>query len=91
MKSLGLFVVTGTLAFLVGAPSAHAQNPELATECKTELAKFCPDAKTQDAMMECIEKREHMGKKTSGLSHRCYEAHEKLETPEHEKSEKHEK
>jgi hypothetical protein len=91
MRILITFVVAGAVALLVNVPSARAQASDLASDCKTELSKYCPDAKSQDEMMECIEKREKMGKKKSGLSHKCYEAHEKLETPEHEKTEKHEK
>ena len=88
MKSLITFVVAGAVALVINVPSARAEGSDLATQCKTELAKYCPDAKSQDEMMECIEKREQMGKKKSGLSHKCYEAHEKLESPEHEKGEK---
>ncbi len=38
--------------------------------------------------MKCIDEREQMGKKESGVSKKCYDAHEKLEPPEHERSEK---
>jgi hypothetical protein len=84
-------MVAGAVALLINVPSARAQGPDLQTACKSEIAKYCPDAKSNDEIMECIEKREKMGKKKSGLSHKCYEAHEKLESPEQEKNEKHEK
>lgn len=86
MKNVIAFVVAGAVA-LLAVPLARAQAPDLATECKSEVAKYCPDAKSNDDIMACIEKREKMGKKKSGLSHRCYEAHEKLESPEQEKKE----
>ena len=88
MKALLAFVLGGGLVLV--APSVRAQGPDLAKECSAEVAKYCPDAKSNDEVMSCIEKREKMGKKRSGLSHKCYEAHEKLESPEQEKGEKHE-
>ena len=88
MKALLAFVIGGGLVLV--APSVRAQSPDLAKECSAEVAKYCPDAKSNDDIMSCIEKREKMGRKKSGLSHKCYEAHEKLESPEQEKNEKHE-
>jgi hypothetical protein len=89
MKNVLTVVFAGGVALLVGAP-AQAQAPDLSRECSAEVSRFCPSAKTNDEIMDCIDKREKMGKKKSGVSKNCYEAHEKLETPEHEKTEKHE-
>jgi len=88
MRAAIAFVLGGGLVLL--APSAFAQGPDLSKECSAEVAKYCPEAKSNDDIMSCVEKREKMGKKQSGLSHKCYEAHEKLESPEQEKGEKHE-
>ncbi|MCA1662831.1 MAG: hypothetical protein LC659_00890 [Myxococcales bacterium] len=86
-----IVMMVGSAVFLIGAPAARAQAPDLSKQCSGEIAKYCPTAKSNDEIMECIEKREQMGKKKSGLSHKCYEAHEKLESPESEKREKNEK
>lgn len=88
MKNV-LTVALSAGLFALLAPPARAQAPDLSKECSSEIAKYCPSAKSNDEIMECIEKREKMGKKKSGLSHKCYEAHEKLESPEQEKGEKH--
>lgn len=74
-------------AALLFAPTARAQTTDLSKDCSAEVSRYCPDAKSNDEIMSCIEKREKMGKKKSGLSKQCYNAHEKLETPEMEKGE----
>ena len=88
MRAAIAFALGGGLV-LIG-PSLYAEGPDLAKDCSAEVAKYCPEAKSNEDIMSCIEKREKMGQKKSGLSHRCYEAHEKLESPADEKREKHE-
>ena len=87
MRALVTLGLSGGL--LLVAPSVRGQGPDLSKECSAEVAKYCPDAKSNDEIMSCIEKREKMGKKKSGLSHKCYEAHESIESPEQEKNERH--
>ncbi len=91
MMKRSLKLGLGAAALLMAAPAARAQAPDLGKECSAEVAKYCPSEKSNDEIMECLEKREKMGRKKSGLSKKCYEAHEKLESPEQEKNEKHEK
>lgn len=80
------FVLALSLLTIVPAARAHAN--DLSKDCRAEIAEFCPEAKSQDDIQSCLEKREELGK-SSGLSKKCYNTHEKLESPEHEKSEHH--
>ena len=72
--------------FFFAAP-VRADIPDDWKPCAKEIKKYCKDATETKAIFDCIEKREKMGKK-SGLSHACYEAHEKMEGTEHEADEK---
>jgi hypothetical protein len=79
------FVLAFAAASLLGT-AARAEVPEEWKACSKEIDKYCKGATDSHEIMECIEKREKLGKK-SGLSKACYAAHEKLESPETEKGE----
>jgi hypothetical protein len=66
---------------------ARAEVPAEWKSCSKEIDKYCKGMSDSHEIMECIEKREKLGKK-SGLSKACYAAHEKLEGPENEAKEK---
>lgn len=69
-------LAASTSAFL--GLAAHAAVPEHWKDCKKEVAEFCPKAQSDDAIFQCIEKREGLGAK-SGLSKSCDAAHERYE------------
>lgn len=70
--------------------AAHAAVPAAWKDCEKEVAQFCPKAQSNDAIFQCIEKREGLGAK-SGLSKACNEEHERYEAQTGKKeSEEHE-
>ena len=70
--------------------AAHAKVPEAWKDCEKEVAQFCPKAQSDEAIFQCIEKREGMGAK-AGLSKACNAAHERYEAQSgKEESEEHE-
>jgi hypothetical protein len=80
--------LTMTSLFATGALAAS----ELQKACSNEIKQYCNGAKEDKDIFECVEKREHMGKKKSGLSSECYEAHERYEEKmgHHEEDQRHE-
>lgn len=69
--------------------AAHAAVPKEWKDCEKEVAQFCPKAQSDEAVFQCIEKREGMGAK-AGLSKACNEAHERYEAQTGKESEEHE-
>lgn len=90
---LALAAILGSASTLFGL-AAHAAGPNTWQACQKEIARYCPEAKGDDPIFQCIEKREALGAR-SGLSKECNEAHERYEkqtgkeTEEHEKQEHH--
>ncbi|WP_147443150.1 hypothetical protein [Corallococcus sp. AB011P] len=58
--------------------AAHAAVPHAWKDCEKEVVQFCPKAQSNEAIFQCIEKREGMGAK-AGLSKACNTAHERYE------------
>jgi hypothetical protein len=79
---LGAFVAT------FGSSSFAAS--EQWKDCSHEIDQYCKGKKSDVDIFECIENREQMGKKKSGLSPKCDEAHERYEKKmgKHEEGEK---
>lgn len=69
--------------------AAHAAVPQAWKDCEKEVARFCPKAQSDDAIFQCIEKREDMGAQ-AGLSKACNAAHERYEAQTGKESEAHE-
>jgi hypothetical protein len=84
-KYMQVLVAVGLLS-----TGARAEVPTEWKACAKEINKYCKGMSESHEIMECIETREKLGKK-SGLSKACYQAHEKLEGPENEAQEKGEK
>jgi hypothetical protein len=82
-------VVLGSASATFGW-AAHAAVPEAWTACEKEVAKYCQKAADDEAIFSCIEKREHLGAKKSGLSKACNAAHEKYEAKSGKEHEEHE-
>ena len=77
IQRIAAVVLGGASAFF--GLTAHAAVPPAWTACEKEIAKYCPKAADDEAIFSCIEKREHLGAKKSGLSKACNAAHEKYE------------
>lgn len=85
---LATAAILGSASALFGL-AAHAAGPDTWQACQKEIARYCPEAKGDDPIFQCIEKREALGAR-SGLSKECNEAHERYEKQSGKETEEHE-
>ena len=86
-KVLGILMAGSP--FLVARGARAQLTPEVWKSCSSEIQQFCSDSSSNQAIFQCIERREKLGKNESGISSGCHDTVEKMEDKSDERREHH--